>query len=176
MRRALLLALTASIGTCLACSDRLPTSPGVGTKAGSTESAESPAATPARRPRQTIVVAPRTGEPVQGVWGSDTASLRVKEGGGTLDILALTLPTGSCFGTYGEIAQPIPRGRFTLAGTYTQLMGVYPGRVDYPAQFSGSVEGNTMTITIAVPSQQQSFGPFVLTYGVNNAWTPCLYP
>jgi hypothetical protein len=161
MRRALFFVLTASIGTALACSDRFPTSPGIGTKAASTESAESPAATPAGRTRQTIVVAPRTGEPVQGVWGSDKASLRVKESGGTLDILALTLLTGGCFGTYGEIAQPIPRGRFTLAGTYTQLMGVYPGKVDYPAQFSGSVEGNTMTITIAVPSQQQSFGPFV---------------
>jgi hypothetical protein len=176
MRRALLLILTASIGTCLACSDRFPTSPAVGTTAASTESAESPVATPAGRTRHTIIVAPRSGEPVRGVWGSDKASLRVKESGATLDILALALPSGSCFGTYGEIAQPIPRGRFTLAGTYTQLMGVYPGRVDYPAQFSGSVEGNTITITIAVPSQQQSFGPFVLTYGVNNAWTPCLYP
>lgn len=122
------------------------------------------------------MVAPRQGEAVQGVWGSDKASLRVKESGGTLDILALTLPSGGCFGSYGEILQPIPRGRFTLAGTYTQLTGVYPGKVDYPAQFSGSVDGNTMTITISVPSQPQSFGPFVLTYGVNNAWTPCLYP
>jgi hypothetical protein len=61
-------------------------------------------------------------------------------------------------------------------GTYTQLIGAYPGRIDYPAQFSGSVDGTTMIITIAVPSQQQTFGPFVLTDGVNNAWTPCQYP
>ena len=83
---------------------------------------------------------------------------------------------GGCFGTFGEIGQPIPMGRFVLAGTYTQLTGVYPGKMEYPAQFSGSVQGNTMTITISVPSQQQTFGPFVLTYGVDNAWTPCLYP
>jgi hypothetical protein len=100
----------------------------------------------------------------------------VKESGGTLEILALTLPTGGCFGSYGEIAQPIRRGHFVLAGTYTQLIGAYPGRIDYPAQFSGSVDGNTMIITIVVPSQQQTFGPFVLTDGVNNAWTACQYP
>jgi hypothetical protein len=176
MRRALLLVLTVMIGTALACSERFPTSPGIDTKAASTESAQSPAATPDGRTRHAIVVGPRGGEPVEGVWGSDKASLTVRKGGGTLDILALTLPTGGCFGTYGEITQPIPRGRFTLAGTYTQLIGAYPGRIDYAAQFSGSVERNTMTITITVPSQQQSFGPFVLTYGVNNAWTPCLYP
>jgi hypothetical protein len=176
MRRASLLVLTASISTALSCSDASPTSPGVGTKSGLAESAESAAAVPLRRTRQPIVVAPRTGELAQGVWGSDKASLKVKGSGGTLEILALTLPTGSCFGTFGEISQPIPRGRFLLAGTYTQLIGAYPGRIDYPAQFSGSVDGNTLTITIHVPTQQQTFGPFVLTDGVNNAWTPCQYP
>jgi hypothetical protein len=174
MRRALRLVLTATIGTAMACSDRFPTAPSIGAPAA-TESAPSSAAAPAGRTRHTVVVAPRSADPV-GVWGSDQATLRVKETGGTIDILALTLPAGGCFGTYGEIAQPIPKGRFTLAGTYTQLLGVYPGKMDYPAQFSGSVEGNTMTIIISVPSQQRSVGPFVLTYGVNNTWTPCLYP
>ncbi len=140
------------------------------------EAVEARAGTPADRTRKTVVVAPREGEAVQGVWGSDKASLRMKESGGRLDILAMTLPSGGCFGSYGEVLQPIPRGRFRLSGTYTQLTGVYPGKVDYPAQFSGSVDGNTITITISVPSQQQPFGPFVLTYGVSNDWTPCLYP
>jgi hypothetical protein len=30
--------------------------------------------------------------------------------------------------------------------------------------------------TITVPALRQSFGPFLLTDGVTNAWTPCLYP
>jgi hypothetical protein len=53
---------------------------------------------------------------------------------------------------------------------------VYPGKIEYPAQFSGFVEGTAMTITITVPGLPQVLGPFVLTNDVTNAWGPCLYP
>ena len=33
-----------------------------------------------------------------------------------------------------------------------------------------------MTIRITVGGLPQVLGPFVLTYGVTNAWEPCLYP
>ena len=143
-------------------------------------SSESAGASPlktAERIRHVIVVPPRRdGSLPPGVWGSDKASLTIKEGGATLDILSLILPDGGCFGAYGEIGQPIPNGRFSLAGTYTQLIGAFPGKIQYAAQYSGVVEGNKMSITISVPALQQSFGPFLLTLGVKNAWSPCMYP
>lgn len=83
---------------------------------------------------------------------------------------------GSCFGSYGEITQPIPNGSFSIAGTYTQLTGVYPGKIQYAANYSGLVQGDRMSITITVPAPAQTIGPFPLAYGLSNTWTPCLYP
>jgi hypothetical protein len=106
-----------------------------------------------------------------GVWGSTAASLTVADSGATLEIL-----NGSCYGSYGQIAQPIASGHFDLAGTYTQLIGAYPGKLQYPAQYSGAVSGNALSVTISVPALQATFGPFDLAYGVSNSWTQCLYP
>lgn len=113
-----------------------------------------------------------TNESVQrGTWGSNTASLTIGDSSATLQIL-----NGNCYGVYGQIDQPIVTGHFDLPGTYTQLIGAYPGKVQYPAQYSGTVAGNQLSIAVTVPALQVTFGPFSLTYGMNSAWTPCLYP
>ena len=105
-------------------------------------------------------------------WGSAEASLTVDDSSATLQVLA----SGGCYGSYGNIGVPIPTGSFSLAGTYTQLTGVYPGKVQYEAQYSGSVSSRTMSITIAVPGLQRTLGPYALTYGVKHTWNACLYP
>jgi hypothetical protein len=177
MRRTLFFVLTASMGIPLACSDRSPTSPEIGTNMASSESAEDPALRTAGRVRHVVVVPPRPGKFVQpGVWGSEKASLTITKDSAILEILSLTLSTGGCFGSYGEMTQPIPNGPFSIAGTYTQLIGAYPGKIQYRAQYFGVVEGNRMSITISVPALQQTFGPFLLTDGVINTWSQCLYP
>ena len=76
----------------------------------------------------------------------------------------------------GEIGRKIPGGQFSLPGTFTQLIGAYPGRIDYAAQYSGVVAGNTMSLTVMIPALELTFGPYVLVRGVTNSWTPCLYP
>jgi hypothetical protein len=109
----------------------------------------------------------------RGAWGSNQASVTVAASGATL----LILHSGSsCYGSYGDIAQMVPTGSFTIPGVYTQLTGVAPGRVQYAAQFSGTVAGNQMAITVSVPALQQTFGPFNLTYGVSNTWVACMFP
>jgi hypothetical protein len=100
----------------------------------------------------------------------------IKGARATVEIFSLALPPSGCFGSYGDISQAIPNGPFSLPGTYTQLTGVYPGKLEYPAQFSGFMEGTAMTLTITVPGLPQVLGPFVLTHGVTNTWGPCLYP
>lgn len=110
--------------------------------------------------------------PDQLVWGSDQVSLTIAESSATVKILA----SGGCYGSFGEIAQPIPPGSFSLTGTYTQLTGVYPGSVQYTAQYVGAVAGRHMTLTVSIPTLQWTLGPFSLTQGVAKTWTACLYP
>jgi hypothetical protein len=171
MRRTLFVILSASLGIPVACSDRAPTSPEIGA------AVESSSSKSAGRDRHVVVVPARSDGFVQpGVWGSDNASLTITKDGAKLDLLSSTFPNGGCFGAYGEMTRPIPNGSFSIAGTYTQLMGVYPGKIEYAVRCSGVVEGSRMSIAIAVPALQQTFGPFLLTVGVSNAWSPCLYP
>ena len=110
-------------------------------------------------------------EPVV-AWGSDQAALRIAADTATLHILA----AGGCYGSWGEIDHAIPAGAFTLSGTYTQLMGAYPGSIQYAAEYAGTIAGNSMTLSINIPALQQTIGPFHLTAGVTSAWTACLYP
>ena len=51
--------------------------------------------------------ASRDGRAQRGVWGSSEASLSIVDAGATIDVLA-----GNCYGSYGDIAQPIPTGSF----------------------------------------------------------------
>jgi hypothetical protein len=106
-----------------------------------------------------------------GPWGSNQASLAVSDTGASLLIQA-----GGCYGSYGEIARPLPGSTFDLGGTYTQLTGAYPGKTQYAAQFTGSVSGTQMTLTVTVPALQDAIGPFTLVRGVTTTWTACLYP
>lgn len=164
--------LSATLGIPLACSDRAPTSPEMGTAPIEASSLRA-----SGRDRRVIVVSPRSdGFVPPGVWGSENASLTITKDGAKLDLLSSPFPNGGCFGAYGEMTQPIPKGAFSIAGTYTQLIGAYPGKIEYVARCSGVVEGSRMSIAIAVPALQQTFGPFLLTVGVSNAWSPCLYP
>jgi hypothetical protein len=108
----------------------------------------------------------------RGTWGSNTASLTITDSSATLKILA----SGGCYGAYAEIDQPIRTPRFALSGIYTQLIGAFPGKIQNAAQFSGSVEGNQISIVVTVRALQQVLGPFSLTHGLNTTWAPCLYP
>ncbi len=177
MRRTLLLVLTGFLGMPLACSDRLPTSPLVGTSTASQDTGGASEASAPARNRHVVVVAPRSAPTVTpGVWGSDSASLIITGGSATLEILSSMLPERGCFAAYGEIGQPIPNGTFSIAGTYTQLIGAFPGTIQYGARYSGFVAADTISITVEVPALQQAYGPYLLASGVNNGWSPCLYP
>ena len=113
--------------------------------------------------------APTTAD--RATWGSDQASLRIADNKATVQVLA----SGGCYGAYGDI-DAVPSGSFALSGTYTQLLGAYPGRIQYPAEFTGTIVGNVMTLSIRVPALQQTLGPFRLSAGVTSAWSACLYP
>ena len=107
-----------------------------------------------------------------GVWGSAQANLTIEGSTAMLRILA----DGGCYGSYGTFAQRLPDGAFNIPGTYSQLIGAYPGRIDYAAQFSGTMTGQQITLTVSVPTLHRDFGPYTLTPGPNELWPACAYP
>ena len=106
-----------------------------------------------------------------GEWGSADASLRVTLQGATMELAA-----GNCYGSFASVRGSIPAEAFELDGTFTQRMGAYPGYVEFPATISGTVSGNGITITVAVPSLMRVIGPYTLRHGVDPGLSPCLYP
>ena len=175
MQKALWILFAISVIPVIGCSDRLPTAPAI--SASSLDSASAAALLAGGARRATIVVPPRGFEAARlGPWGSESASLTIEPGGATLKILSSSLPTGGCYGAFGDLPRWIPNGPFALPGTFVQLMGVYPGRIEYAARYEGSIDGDRMTLTVTVPSLPRVLGPYRLVYGAGNSWTPCLYP
>jgi len=106
-------------------------------------------------------------------WGSDQASLTIHQDTAMLQIVA----SGDCYGSYGEIENSSRlSGPFALPGTYTELTGAAPGSRQFAAEFTGTVAGNHMTLSVSVPDLQRIIGPFTLTSGVEKTWTACRYP
>jgi len=106
-----------------------------------------------------------------GTWGSTSASLAVTD-----SAARLLFAYGSCYGAYGTMPAAIPTPIFDLGGTYTELTGADPGKVDYAARFSGTLYGSQMTLSVTVPSLQRTLGPYTLTRGDTTTWSRCLFP
>lgn len=105
-------------------------------------------------------------------WGSEQANLTLNGTDATLRLLA----SGGCYGSYGNLDQKPANGAFSIPGSYTQLMGAYPGKVTYPARYTGTVSGQEIALTVTVPALQLALGPFALARGVTAAWSACAYP
>lgn len=105
-------------------------------------------------------------------WHSGVASLTLTDSTSTLNLLA----PGDCIGSFGTLATRPGSGAFDVPGTYTQLIGAYPGFVVHPARFAGSVSAKQVSVTIAVADMGTVLGPFVLTAGRAPLWDTCRYP
>lgn len=97
-----------------------------------------------------------------GVWGGDRAQ-----------VVAGDSATEVSYGcTYGEFTGSIPldaTGRFAVDGSFYPYAGPVSVNGPMPAQFSGLVEGNTLTFAIAVndtiEKRVTSLGPAVVVLG-----------
>jgi hypothetical protein len=115
------------------------------------------------------VLAPGTQLAV-GTWGGDNAGAIVTD--------TLTHIHVAC--TFGDIKGLVPLdadGRFTIDGTY--VLRAYPVLVGptLPAQFSGRVQGNTLTLAIAVNDTVEkkvvALGPVTVVFGREPSMGPC---
>ncbi|MFN8580540.1 MAG: hypothetical protein U0163_06105 [Gemmatimonadaceae bacterium] len=105
-------------------------------------------------------------------WSSDDAVLSVTETGAELRLLA----SGGCVGSYVSVTGPFLGLSINRTGTFTQLIGAYPGRVTYAAQVSGSFRDTVMRLTVTVPELARVIGPLDLVRGVRHDWPTCAYP
>lgn len=105
-----------------------------------------------------------------GTWGGDNAGVIVTE-----EVVHVHV---GC--TYGDMPAVIPldaSGRFTIDGSF--VLRAYPVQVgpSLPAQFSGRVEGGTLTLAIAVNDTVEkkvvALGPITVVYGREPQMGPC---
>jgi hypothetical protein len=89
-----------------------------------------------------------------GVWGVTGEKVVVTD--------TQVMVEGACFsGMIPQTLTPDAGGNFNMSGSFTRLVG--PVGLSVPAQFSGSITGSIMTITITTDTQ--TLGPFTLTFG-----------
>ena len=105
----------------------------------------------------------------EGQWGGTEASMIVKTDDATVDT-----PCG-----HGTIDQPIvldENNRFSVTGTFVEEFG--PMQQPRPAIYDGTVDGDTMTLTITLPAygtlDAETIGPFHLQYNVPPKYTKCV--
>jgi hypothetical protein len=105
-----------------------------------------------------------------GTWGGNNAGVIVTDDAAHVHI--------GC--TLGDIPGIIPldaNGRFTVDGSY--VLRAFPIQTgpSLPAQFSGRVEGGTLTLVIAVNDTTEhkvvALGPVTLRYGNQPQMGPC---
>ncbi|MEA3245642.1 MAG: hypothetical protein U9Q74_05745 [Gemmatimonadota bacterium] len=111
-----------------------------------------------------------TGELAIGTWGGANAGVIVTD---TLTHVHI----GCTFGDIPGRVKPDANGRFTLDGTY--VLRAYPIYVGptLPAQFSGVLNGSTLTISVAVndttTGKVVSLGPATVVFGKDPQLGPC---
>ena len=97
-----------------------------------------------------------------GEWGGSHISLTSADSGAILDF--------DC--AHGAIPAPLtvsPDGGFHLSGTYSAEHGG-PVRIgdsgnSQPAMYSGTVQGDSMTLSIDLSRDKTTLGPFTLSFG-----------
>jgi len=103
---------------------------------------------------------------ISGTWGGDNAGLIATDASAHVHI-------GCTLGDTNAQIRPDAYGRFDVTGKYN--IDAYP--VDrgilHPARFSGSVNGNELTLTVTLTDTGAQYGPVTLTRGKEPKMGPC---
>src|SRR6202165_3732079 len=95
---------------------------------------------------------------VAGTWGGDNAGLIVSN-------TDVHVHIGCTLGDAVGPIHPDANGRFEANGTYN--VNAYPvdRGIVHPAQFTGQIIDQTMTLTVSLADTARVVGPVTLTYG-----------
>jgi len=105
-----------------------------------------------------------------GAWGGQHITLAVTSGGATVEF--------DC--AHGSVDAPLTldaNGRFAVAGTFVRERGgpTRNNQQEKPeaARYSGTLEGNTLTVTVELVDGGESAGTFTLTRGKTGRLVKC---
>jgi len=103
---------------------------------------------------------------VVGTWGGDNAGLIVSD-------TDVHVHIGCTLGDALGPIRPDANGRFEANGTYN--VDAYPvdRGIVHPAQFTGQIIGQTMTLTVSLTDTARVLGPVTLIYGKEPKMGPC---
>ena len=103
---------------------------------------------------------------VVGTWGGDNAGLIVSDSDVHVHI-------GCTLGDAVGPIRPDANGRFEATGTYN--VDAYPVNrgIIHPAQFTGQITGQLMTLTVSLTDTARVLGPVNLIYGKEPKMGPC---
>jgi hypothetical protein len=113
---------------------------------------------------------PNTGEPMTaqtsalktGTWGGDHIRVDVSDSGATIDY-------DCAHGTIDQKIVPDAHGGFNVIGTHIREHGgpVRKGETGagHPAEYSGKVNGDKMTLTVRETDTNTTVGSYTLVYG-----------
>jgi hypothetical protein len=106
----------------------------------------------------------------QGVWGGDHIRLEVGDTSSTIEYDCAN-------GTISGALKLDNHGRFRARGTHVREHGG-PMRndetpVNHPADYSGNVNGNQMTLTVSLTDSSERVGTFTLVRGIEGNLVKC---
>lgn len=105
-----------------------------------------------------------------GTWGGQGVRLVVGSGGAQVEY-------DCAHGTLDAALRLDAQGRFDVAGTHTRE-GPGPIRIGIkresrPARYTGSIDGQTMTLTVTLTDTNDTLGPFTLYYDQQGRLIKC---
>jgi hypothetical protein len=103
---------------------------------------------------------------VVGTWGGDNAGLIVTANDVHVHI-------GCTLGDAVGPIRPDADGRFQANGTYNVTAFPVDRGILHPAQFTGQITGQTMTLTVSLSDTARVLGPVTLTYGKEPVMGAC---
>jgi hypothetical protein len=101
------------------------------------------------------------GRDVRGLWGGQHISMEVSDAGAEIEY-------DCAHGRITEKIVPDRNGKFTAKGVHLRE---HPGPVrkgensEQPASYQGSIDGDTMTLTVTLTQSKEMVGTFTLTHG-----------
>ncbi|MGH9928883.1 MAG: hypothetical protein ACREA9_06595 [Pyrinomonadaceae bacterium] len=113
----------------------------------------------------------QTAADMKGVWGGLHINIEVADSGATIEYVC-------AHGTITEKIVPDREGRFVVKGRHIKER---PGPIregddteGQPATYTGSIDGQTMTLTVKLSGTDEEIGSFTLTHGKTGRNRKCM--